>query len=131
MKNIHIAIATSLRLCSTAYAVDDFPEELLEDELALEEMFLEEGDILTSATGYSKPARLAPSVTTVITAAEIKEMGATTIFEALESVPGIHVYPSKDLLEPKLSIRGIHTNDGAQTLFLRNGVPIKHAIVSI
>ncbi|MCF6355681.1 MAG: TonB-dependent receptor [Candidatus Polarisedimenticolaceae bacterium] len=113
-------------LCSNVYAANGFPE----DEFAEDDMLFDEEEILISATGYSKPARLAPSVATVITAAEIKEMGATTIFEALESVPGIHVYPNKDLLAPKLSIRGIHTNDGAQTLFLRNGQPIKNAAVS-
>ena len=130
MKNKQIVIIASLIFCSATYAANDFPEELLKDEFLAEDMLLDEEDLLISATGYSKPARLAPSVATVITAAEIKEMGATTVFEALESVPGIHVYPSKDLLEPKLSIRGIHTNDGAQVLFLRNGQPIKNAIVS-
>jgi len=140
MNNKYLALVAGLALCSTAsvaadlpekpFPGDEFPEELLEEELALEAMFLDESEMLISATGYSKPARLAPSVATIITAAEIKEMGATTIFEALESVPGIHVYPTKDLLAPRLSIRGIHTNDGAQTLFLRNGQPIKNPIVS-
>ncbi len=88
-------------------------------------MFLDEEDILISATGYSKPSRLAPSVATVITAAEIKEMGATTIFEALESVPGLHVYPMQNLNAPAFSIRGIHTGQGQEVLVLRNGQPIK------
>ena len=96
----------------------------------MEEMLYDEDEILTSATGYSKPTRMAPSVATVITAAEIKEMGATTVFEALESVPGIHVHQIQDLLAQRLSIRGIHTNDGAQTLFLRNGQPIKYALTN-
>lgn len=126
----------SLMLCSAASSANklpveplpagDFPEEMLEDELAMEEMFLDEEDILISATGYSKPARLAPSVASIITAADIKEMGATTIFEALESVPGLHVYPHFNLLAPTFSIRGIHTGLGQEVLILRNGLPIKN-----
>ena len=136
MKYKQTAIALGLALCSTTYAanntpkeplpVDDFPAEVLEDELAMEEMFLDE-EILISATGYSKPARLAPSVATIITAAKIKEMGATTVYEALESVPGIHVYPMFNMLAPTLSIRGIHTGQGQEALFLRNGIPVKNA----
>ena len=125
MKNKRLAIIASLMFCSTVYAADDFPEELLEDELAHDEMLLEGEDILTSSTGYSKPARLAPSVATVITAAEIKEMGATTVFEALESVPGLHVYPLFNLLAPAITIRGIHTGQSQEVLLLRNGLPIK------
>ena len=135
MKNKQFVIAASLILCSTAYAanntpekplpVDNFPAEVLEDELAMEEMFLDE-EILISATGYSKPTRLAPSVATIITAAEIKEMGATTIFEALESVPGLHVYPTFNLLGPAFSIRGIHAGQGQQVLVLRNGISVKN-----
>ncbi len=60
----------------------------------------EEADILDTlsseqagsvATGYEKPVNLAPVVATVISAEDIKRMGATTIKEALESVPGLHV----------------------------------------
>jgi len=132
-------LAAGLLLCSTAYAADkipeerfpggDVPDEVLEDEFSLDDMFLEDEEILISATGYSRPARLAPSVATVITAAEIKEMGATTIFEALESVPGLHVYPMWNLLAPAFSIRGIHTGQGQEVLVLRNGLPVKDAAV--
>ena len=136
MKYKIIAITAGLLLCSVTYAADrpktesspgdKFPEELLEDELALEEMFFDEEDLLISATGYSKPARLAPSVASVITAAEIKEMGATTVFEALESVPGLHIYPLVNILGPGISIRGIHQGNGTEVLVLRNGVPVKN-----
>ena len=135
LKKKYISLAVSLALCSTTFAannapeepflVDDFPAEVLEDELAMEEMFLDE-EILISATGYSKPARLAPSVASIITAADIKEMGATTIFEALESVPGLHIYPLWTLLAPAFTIRGIHTGLGQEVLVMRNGLPIRN-----
>ena len=132
----YISLAVGLILCGTAYAAEEtpeqrspgngFPEELLEEELALDDVLLNGEDYLISATGYSKPARLAPSVATVITAAEIKEMGATSIFEALESVPGLHVYPTFNLLGSAFSIRGIHTGLGEEVLVLRNGIPVKN-----
>ncbi len=125
MKNRYLVLIASLILCGNAHAAYDFPEDLPEDEFAEEDMFLDEEDILISATGYSKPSRLAPSVATVITAAEIKEMGATTIFEALEFVPGLHIYPMLNLATPAFAIRGIQTGQGQEVLVLRNGQPIK------
>ncbi|MBI4792513.1 MAG: TonB-dependent receptor plug domain-containing protein [Deltaproteobacteria bacterium] len=50
--------------------------------------------LLLTATGSLKPVHLAPSVATVITAEDIKNIGATTLDEALETVPGLHVEPS-------------------------------------
>jgi len=135
----HTAVIAGLLLCSITYAADkpktesfpgnDFPEELLEDEFD-SDMFFDESDLLVSATGYSKPSRLAPSVATIITAAEIKEMGATTIFEALESVPGLHVYPTFNLVQPAFSMRGIHQSNGSEVLLLRNGLPVKDPLNS-
>jgi iron complex outermembrane receptor protein len=49
---------------------------------------------LVSATGRAKPVFLAPSVASVITMQEIREMGARTRFEVLETVPGLHITPS-------------------------------------
>jgi len=130
----YLSLVVSIALCSTTYAANstpdephtdsDIPIEVLEDELAMEEMFLD-AEILTSATGYSKPARLAPSVATVITAHEIAQMGATTVFEALESVPGLHVFPREDGFASGISIRGIHTSTAPQVLLLRNGLAVK------
>jgi len=135
LKKKYISLAASLVLCSTTYATDnipeesfptdDFPDEVLEDELAMEEMFLDE-EILISATGYSKPARYAPSVATVITAHEMEGIGARTIFEALESVPGLHISKRPILDAPLISIRGIHTAQNPEILILRNGLPIKY-----
>lgn len=83
--------------------------------------------LLLTATGSQKPVHLAPSVASVITAEDIESMGATTLNEALETVPGLHVYPSdKALMNANYSIRGIHTSWNPQVLFLVNGVPFKN-----
>ena len=44
--------------------------------------FWDEEEALIIATGTAKPIHLAPSVATVITADEIKAMGATTLWQA-------------------------------------------------
>ena len=43
------------------------------------------------ATGTAKPAYQSAAVTTVITAEQIKTMGATELHQVLETVPGLHV----------------------------------------
>ncbi|MCI5164714.1 MAG: TonB-dependent receptor [Candidatus Electrothrix sp. GM3_4] len=103
-----------------------------EDIQAFEEMFgqgPQEEDVyrtdrlLLSATGSLKPVHLAPSVASVITAENIEKLGATTLDEVLETVPGLHVTPSYIKLESIYSIRGIHTSLNPQALVLMNGLP--------
>ena len=85
--------------------------------------------LLISATGSLKPLRLAPSVATIITAEEIKATGATTLDEALETVPGLHVSPSGlNLFSSIWSIRGIRTSLNPQILLLINGIPLTDII---
>ena len=79
--------------------------------------------LLLTATGSLKPVHLAPSVASVITAEDIDKLGATTLDEVLETVPGLHVTPSYGHLDPIYSIRGIHTSLNPQVLLLMNGIP--------
>ncbi|WLE98234.1 MAG: TonB-dependent receptor [Candidatus Electrothrix communis] len=79
--------------------------------------------LLLTATGSLKPVHLAPSVASVITAEDIEKLGATTLDEVLETVPGLHVTPSYVHLDPIYSIRGIHTSLNPQVLLLMNGIP--------
>ncbi|MGV1100730.1 TonB-dependent receptor plug domain-containing protein [Thiovibrio sp. JS02] len=80
--------------------------------------------LLLTATGSLKPVHLAPSVASVITAEDIKGVGATTLDEVLETVPGLHVEPSgTGYFSSIWSIRGIHTSLNPQVLLLINGVP--------
>jgi outer membrane receptor for ferrienterochelin and colicins len=80
-------------------------------------------ETVSIATGTKKPLRLAPSVASVITAEDIRAMGAQSLDEVLQAVPGVHVslgvrYSSL------ISIRGIHTKFNPQVLMLINGYPI-------
>jgi iron complex outermembrane receptor protein len=92
----------------------------------LEEDYYRTDAVLVSATGSAKPVFLAPSVANVITWEEIKTMGATTLDEVLESVPGLHVYMSSSPnYQTQWSIRGIHTNANPHVLLLINGRPVQ------
>ncbi|MBU0675181.1 MAG: TonB-dependent receptor [Proteobacteria bacterium] len=76
------------------------------------------------ATGSLKPVRLAPAVASVITAEQIEQMGATTLDQVLETVPGLHVEPSGTaFLGSTWSIRGIHTTTNPHVLLLINSLP--------
>lgn len=87
--------------------------------------FYGDEEMVRIATGTAKPVRLAPSVTSVITAREIKAMGWRTLDQALESVPGLHIAPSSlNRLNSIISMRGIHTGENSQLMMLINGMAI-------
>jgi iron complex outermembrane receptor protein len=90
-----------------------------------EEDYFRTDRMLVTATGSQKPVHLAPSVATVITAEDIEKMGARTLGEVLETVPGLHVSVSnKNAMDLIYSIRGIQTSLNPHVLFLLNGNPI-------
>lgn len=81
------------------------------------------------ATGTPKSLKLAPAVATVITAEEIKRIGAATLDEALRTVAGLSVAPSNlNRMNSVYSIRGIHTQMNPQILLLLDGVPIQESV---
>lgn len=98
---------------------DDEIEESLED-------FYGDEDFVSIATGTKVLITKAPSIASVITSEQIHQMGALSVAEALESVPGLHVYPSPfNRLNTSFSIRGVHTDQNPQVLFLVDGLPIR------
>lgn len=78
---------------------------------------------VTIATGTPKTLVNAPSVTSVITAAELRAMGAQTLEEALEAIPGLHVSRGSFAYAPRYFIRGITSVFNPHTLPLVNGIP--------
>ena len=134
-KRVMTAAALLCLSCSTAATATDSPPAAtgkVEAE-AFQKMFgqgPQEEDVyrtdrlLLTATGSLKPVHLAPSVASVITADDIKGMGATTLDEVLESVPGLHVEPAGiQWFSSVWSMRGVHTSLNPQVLLLINGVP--------
>lgn len=91
-----------------------------------EDLALVYGDksTISLATGSQQPLTRAPAVASVITALDIKAMGATDLDQALESIPGLHVSFSHSGLNPIYGFRGIATKYNPQVLMLVNGIPI-------
>ncbi len=88
-----------------------------------EELAAAYGDktIVSIATGSSQPIIRAPSIATVITAQEIKAMGATNLDQVLESVPGLHVSVGVSSYDSRYELRGLSTERNSQALLLVNG----------
>jgi iron complex outermembrane receptor protein len=90
--------------------------------------FFGEEAFVSIATGSKKSIDKAPAVASVISAKEIKSLGARTLNEVLETVPGLHVSSSGiSRLEATYSIRGIHTGFNSQVLLLIDGIPLQYA----
>ncbi|MGZ8224816.1 MAG: TonB-dependent receptor plug domain-containing protein, partial [Methylobacter sp.] len=76
------------------------------------------------ATGTPKPIFQSAAVTSVITAEQIKSMGATELHEVLETVPGVHASLQENSYDYNYSIRGIRSGANSQVLMLLNGTRI-------
>ena len=98
-------------------------EENEEDELY--ELYGGE-KLISIATGIEQPVSKAPAVASVITAADIKSMGARYLREVLETVPGLHVSASPTGYAPIYTFRGIYSVENPQVLVLINGISINN-----
>jgi iron complex outermembrane receptor protein len=115
-KDVVLSIVLAFAAISGAYA-----ETVQEDDLALS---YGDKSFVSIATGTSIPKSRAPSIATVITAEDIKAIGARDLDEVLETVPGLHVSRSTLANAPIYVIRGIHRNSNPQVLMLVNGNPV-------
>lgn len=98
------------------------------DEEALLELYGGE-ELVSLATGTAQPISKAPAVASVITAADIKEIGARDIDDVLETVPGLHVSRSTIGNNPIYTFRGIYSGENPQVLMLINGISITNLFV--
>lgn len=97
-----------------------------------EETFLNlygDEEMISIATGNSKAIATAPAIATVITAKDIKEIGATDLDQVLETVPGLHVARNAAGYDPIYTFRGIYSQYNPQILMLINGIPITNLFV--
>jgi len=106
------ALAISCGLIATAPAAAQ--GELTDDDLA---SFYDD-EYVSIATGTNQPLHMAPAVATVITAEDMQRLGASSLDDVLERVPGLHVGLSFNRLNSLYSIRGIHTDQNPQVLLL-------------
>ena len=105
-----------LVMASASYA--DMPED--DDLLSLygDESFV------TIATGRKQLISRAPAVASVITADDIRRIGAKDLDDVLEAVPGVHVSKRAAGYNSVYTIRGIASPFNPQVLMLINGVPL-------
>ena len=118
MKNNHNwGIAALLALLPAAVLAQPSPEEELNEIYGSEEF-------VRIATGVAQPVSKAPAVASIITAEDIRNIGATDIDEALETVPGLHVARSASGYNPIYVFRGMYSDVNPQVLMLVNGIPL-------
>ena len=101
----------SLLQSSTLFAQDDLT-------------FAFNEELTSIATGHNQSILTAPSVVSIITSNDIERIGATTLEEVLQTVPGINVSVSDYRFASILSIRGIYTSFNPHVLVLVNGMPM-------
>ncbi|MBY0237969.1 MAG: TonB-dependent receptor [Burkholderiaceae bacterium] len=92
-----------------------------EEELSL---LYGEAASVTIATGNALSLRRAPAIASVITAADIANMGASDLDQVLESIPGIHVMRSANSYAPLYVMRGVYSQFAPQVLVMQNGIPV-------
>ncbi|CAG1020646.1 Colicin I receptor [Patescibacteria group bacterium] len=76
---------------------------------------------ITIATGTPNAMSHSAAVTSIITAEQIKAMGATELHEVLETVPGFHASVQSGIYDYSYSVRGIRNATNSQLLMMMNG----------
>ncbi|MBF0102605.1 MAG: TonB-dependent receptor plug domain-containing protein [Desulfobacterales bacterium] len=105
-----VMFLVSISLLSTANAQDQYESidketmEAIDQEVRYQQE--EKIDYITIASRLKQTTGEAPSVVSVITANEIKRMGAKNLEEVLRQVAGFDVYPNSNEPNPQIGIRG-------------------------
>ncbi|TLS76657.1 TonB-dependent receptor [Mariprofundus erugo] len=86
------------------------------------DLLFDEQDSVITATESQRALGQAPAIVTVITEQQIRDMGAHTLIDALETVPGLGIsYPQDFGTSNTLTVRGLKTTEAEKTLLLING----------
>ena len=80
-------------------------------------------DNVSIASGYSQSIQSAPAVTSVITAEQIKNMGARDLYDVLQTVPGFFLAQNIAGIEPIIVVRGFWSSFNQTVLILLDGIP--------
>lgn len=108
------AVAASAQAPAPQEAIDFFEEEARNMQ------------VLT-ASRHAEPIDEAAADITVITEAEIRELGASTLAEALELLPGVQVTTHRKGSQ-KIWVRGVTSTYNDKTLLLIDGFPFKEVV---
>jgi outer membrane receptor for ferrienterochelin and colicins len=84
---------------------------------------------ISIATGNSTSLAKIPATASIIYASDIENMGATTLNDVLERIPGLHItLSSLSRLDSVYSTRGLQSGFNAEFLLMINGTLVKNAI---
>lgn len=124
-------IFNSPSVYSRGFDFEDFFEEepLTADkliDLPIEELM--QVKVVTTATGVKQSEVRAPSVISVITARDMEMMGARTLEEVLQTVPGLQVSYSWFNI-PIYTMRGISSANNPEILVLINGIRVNDSYI--
>jgi outer membrane cobalamin receptor len=99
------------------------PEEMFKEEKYTEEAYYKTERMLLSATKHLMESRKAPAINSVITAEEIRNMGARNLFDVLDKIPGFST--SWNQIKGVINVRGVQTDHAEKVLLMIDGVRIR------
>ncbi|MDH4099304.1 MAG: TonB-dependent receptor [Nitrospirota bacterium] len=90
-------------------------------------LYFSKDEIIATATKQAMPLSKVPAVATVITAEQIRNMGARTLFETLKIVPGLGIF--QDYSHDRgIEIRGVKTLNSEKVLVLLDGMRLNQFV---
>lgn len=128
MKKTGLIAVASFALClwvnSACLGAGDSPPDIIvaqNDRTDGKEllMFFEEQELVT-ATKHFTPLRKAPAIATIITADEIRDMGARNLLDVLKMVPGFGI-SINEYNSMMVEVRGIRSNTSEKILVMIDG----------
>ena len=111
---LFVSVILALSITKDSYAQNK--------DAGLEEMFaiFSEEEIVVSALKRPRAVSKSPAIMSVITAKQIRQMGAKTLSEVLETVPGFDITMNKNGIM-EIGMRGILLNDSSKIKVLIDG----------
>jgi outer membrane cobalamin receptor len=108
----------------TGYA-EEFksPEQMFKESKYTEEAYYKTERMLLLATKHLMESRTAPAINSVITAKEIRNMGARNLFDVLDKIPGFST--SWNQIKGLINVRGVQTDHSEKVLLMIDGVRIR------
>lgn len=127
LKSLVVAVLGAGSFFPQAHANNHLESSIsgLDDEIR----WLQEEVFVTTATKTKETLKKSGSSISVITADQLRTMGARTLYDALKRLPGLGVSQSATGLT-SLEVRGVKTDFAEKVLFLINGHPVNNNLVN-
>jgi outer membrane cobalamin receptor len=125
--NQYIILSAFLFANSSSYASDVNTQTMtaLQEEIK----WLQEETYITTATKTLENINKSGATVSVISAEDLKNMGARNLMDALKRLPGLGIN-QMTMGMSAVEVRGVKTDFGEKVLFLMNGHPINNNLVN-